>query len=447
MRIADLKNELYELDVMDMHEFQRMRDYRFEKLVRHHYENNPAYRSLLNENGISEGNLPERVSEIGRLPITEREWFEKVRIHENPSVRYIIKKIETTGSTGMPFLFPYSKKVAEKLAGELFARSILMAGIEPEETTYSVTHWFPGGKDVWASHEAMLQYARLGGKCIDESTQTPLQQHIKNMIENGVKYSVSGPPFYNALASVVKGEGLEDRIKLEVVAAGGGGVLDEDHLFVKDALSLRSYRLFYVVTEGGGIGVQVEEKGPYCLFSDGHVIEVVDKHLNPVKEGETGRILITPFDMDSVPVIRYVLGDEVRYLGERPFEGYSKFVPVIDNIRRFKDALIGGGLLPLSQIEEMPKYMRKGGVIALGVQIAKRTKGRKDWPIIRLEVPPGQDPGMLKKSAIKVFRKNIQMDFLIKSKEIEPPAVEVYGPGELRGKRLKPTLFVDETGR
>jgi phenylacetate-coenzyme A ligase PaaK-like adenylate-forming protein len=447
-RLDYLRNELCGLDRMDAKEYREMVDSRFRSHVLHHYMNSRDYRELLlKESGIrDEGQLPSGLSEIGRLPTTTREWLESISVHENASVPpgKIRKIIETSGSTGNPFLLPYSDEASLRMAGENYARALIMQGLDTGKTIYSVLHWIPGVRDDWASHEICTLYMGLGGRCIDESTQTPLQKHLENIIESGSEYAASGPAFFSGLAGLVAQRGLKGSLRLKRIFAGGGAVSDSDHDLIKDVLGVESYMAMYASTEAFIMAAQTEGKGSYCTFSDRNALEIVDGGLNPVKDGETGTVLVTPFFMDSAPIIRYVQGDKARYLGERAPEGYSKFAPLIDDIRRFKDATIGDGLISFHEIEHMPDHMREKGAVALGVQLARKRRGLKDVPVIRLEVPPGQDPARIREAALYAFRKNSQMDYLCKTGEIHPPEVEISGPGELRGKNFKIKLFVDE---
>jgi phenylacetate-coenzyme A ligase PaaK-like adenylate-forming protein len=449
--ISYILEELETLHKMPMDEFNGMRDRRLAKIVAHHYRNSAPYRSLLNSNGIHENNLPTEVKDIGRLPVIGREWFEEVEIDKNPSLpkEKIRKCIETSGAYGKPLRVPWSYDSGRRLAGELFIRQIMILGVDVEKDKgYIVTHWIPGGKDVWAAHEFVTIYRELlGDVAIDESTRTPLPKHLEQIIESNAVYLGSGTPFYVPLANLVSKENLKDKIKLRRGFAGGASINDSDHDFAKKLLGLEKFLLIYSSTEACSIGMQTEEKGPYMIFGDEQIVEVVDDNLKQVKESETGRILITTLSMDSAPLIRYEQGDEVRFLGNKPPEEYNKFFPLVDSIRRFKDAKIGGGILPYSQIEKMSQYMREKGVAAIGtgIQIAKREKEGKDLPIIRIEALPGQDPEKVKQAAVYAFKINDQMDYLIEAGDICNPEVEIYNPGELTAGKFKIPLFVDET--
>jgi phenylacetate-coenzyme A ligase PaaK-like adenylate-forming protein len=462
--ISRLLNEFENLRMMSMEEFQGMRDKKFASIVRHHYMNNEPYRKILDSSGISENNLPTKLSEIDRLPILEREWYEEVRMHQNPSIpsHLVDRYVETSGSIQRPLVLPYSKR-AIKRGGELIARSVLFLGISPEERGYSVTHWyppgnkqFPDGKDVWGSHYNIAETIKaLDDRPIDESTQTSMPVHLKNIIESSATYSVSAPAFYIILAGLIsKGE---HENKIRKVTMGGSTIRPDDFAFVKDKLKLEKLILFYPTTESGIIGSQIDEGipyrkdnavffdgAPYYIFADEIHMEILDDSGKHVKSGERGRVVATNFYIDSYPAIRYLQGDEATMISKRGHSYHNKFFPSIDGIVRYKDIDIGGGIISYYQIEEIPSIMMDMGVPVLAFQIAKQ-KGsdRRDKLIIRLETLV-TDEEKIKEVAIKALKRNDQIRYLIDSGEIHEPEVSIFGLGVLK-KELKVPIIVDES--
>ncbi len=185
-RIDYLRKELYELNSMDAKDFKRLVDTKLRNYLLHHYRNNPFYRDLLREkSGVrSEEHLPKTVEEIGRLPIIDKKWLQKVKIDKNFTKGVeIAGYVETTGSTGKPLRIPRSYS-ARKRFGEQCIRFMLMGGIDPlgHDTQYWVTHYYPKGdpeypegKDI-CSHEGVAASLEILGhpeNIVDESTRTP----------------------------------------------------------------------------------------------------------------------------------------------------------------------------------------------------------------------------------------------------------------------------------
>ena len=85
---------------------------------------------------------------------------------------------------------------------------------------------------------------------------------------------------------------------------------------------------YYSTTECGIIGSEC----PYCglsTFNDNtRIVEVVDDQDRPVRDGETGRAIITCLDQFATPIIRYDIGDYItlpadQHSCRRGFSHYS----------------------------------------------------------------------------------------------------------------------------
>jgi phenylacetate-coenzyme A ligase PaaK-like adenylate-forming protein len=445
--IGKIKSELESIDRMSSDEFDSLRDEKFRNILMHHYNNpyNHSYRKLLEDHGIkSEADLPKSIEEIANLPIIDKKFLTEGGFANIPCVpkNEVIRNIQTSGSTGAPLLIPHSRKAARRLYGELIVRSMLMNGLDLEAKQYWVTH-YTKEFDNWASHLcAQMVGEVVGDIMIDDSTQTSIPQHIKNILEYRPKSSVSAPNFYLALASLAKSMGKDmGDCSLKEVFAGGSAFSDMDRQVIKDFFGLDKLLQFYISAESFTIATETAEKSDYQVHSDEQAIEIVGKDNNPVKEGVMGNILITPLSMDSAPIIRFLQGDEGIYVGKKD----RKF-DLIKNIRRFNEASIGDGLLPYSEIELMPDYARGKGVPIMAVQVARKKNGLMDLPVIRVESPV-EDSILVATVMKEAFFKNIQMRNEVDIGSVCEPLVEIYKPGQLRSGKFKVPLFIDETDK
>ncbi|MBW2966133.1 AMP-binding protein [Candidatus Woesearchaeota archaeon] len=447
--VEHIKNELDSINDMSLDEFNAMRNEKFRKMLSHHYNNthNAAYRELLRKHGIeSEEDLPKNVAEVNMLPMVDKEFLQRGDFANKPTVPRdeVFKVVETSGSTGDPKLLPHSLKAALRLYGELITRSYLMNNFDLEGEGYWVTHWIPNGKDVWSSHVAAKMIEKIfESKVIDETTQTSLDKHIENLLNNNrITRSVSASNFYIALASFAKKQNIDlSRCSLNGVISGGSRITESDREFVKEGIGLDRFAQFYVSSETFMMGAEAKENLQYHLQLDEFIIEIVDKDGNHVRENEKGEVLVTAFSMDSAPMIRYRISDSAMFLGKSDY--IDKFSMLTD-IGRVSDAPFGDGLISYDEIANMPKYMLSKGIPVLAVQIAKQRVDKKDLPIIRIESPV-PDYEKIEALAIEAFTSNNQMKNEIESGIIHRPKVELYEPGKLRTGRFKIPLFIDET--
>jgi phenylacetate-coenzyme A ligase PaaK-like adenylate-forming protein len=113
------------------------------------------------------------------------------------------------------------------------------------------------------------------------------------------------------------------RIRLQRVATSAEVLPDDTRRRVHEAWGLTVFDT-YGATEYAPIAAECAY-GRKHLFEDGAVIEIVDERGSPVPAGACGdRVLITPLDRRTQPLIRYEISDMVRPLDEacpcgRPF--------------------------------------------------------------------------------------------------------------------------------
>jgi phenylacetate-CoA ligase len=445
--VEKIKKELDSINRMSLDEFVSMQNDKFHAILLHHYNNpyNPAYRNLLKEHGIeSEGDLPKTTDEINKLPLVDRIFLRQGNFDKVPCVAEaeIYKIIQTSGSTDNPLLFPYSYKSVKRLHGEFLVRSLIISNLDTDALHYWVTH-YTSEKDNWSSHAAAIMAKEiLGSNVIDESTQATIPQHINNILKYRPKIVGSSPNFFLAVANNVKNNGINFKdSSLKEVFAAGSAFLDEERRYLKNILNLEKVLQFYMTSECFTIGAEENESKGYCIYSDEHLAEIVDEENKQVTEGQKGKMLVTSLSMDSVPIIRFSLGDEIKFLGKSAIN--NKFM-IISDIKRLGEASFGDGLMHYTEIELIPRYASSKGIPIMTIQLAKQKKEGKDLPVIRVETPI-QDFTLVEKVIKEAFMQNSQMRNEIESGMICSPKVEIYGPGHLRKGKFKVPIFINET--
>jgi phenylacetate-coenzyme A ligase PaaK-like adenylate-forming protein len=430
-------------------DFSARRDARAARLVRFHYENgrNPAYRVWLERHGITASRLPERVADLAALPVVEKALLRDGDYAARPAVpdQEIRFVVQSSGSTGSPTAVPHSAAFERRAFGELYVRIFEMIGRGDvlSEPGYGVAHYTPRSRNT-GTYAAFTLLRELIPSTIMACTRDPLADHLRALL-GGVRWSASAPGFYLTVLAGAREHGLDlRRVALDTIVAGGAPVSDETYRRLVEGYGLGTFRLGYVSSELGWMGVQTEERGPYSLFADDFIIEVVDDTGQHVAPGQRGRVLVTALRGDAAPLIRYAIGDTARYLG---YTGpYANF-PVIDEIGRDLVAHIGDGKVTYDDLAEVPRTMAALGAPVTAFQLAKRlAPDGRDQIHVRVELAdPGQELQHVASAAVTALRRHPQMDDQIGDGEIPRPIVETFSPGQLSAGRLKVPLFVDET--
>jgi phenylacetate-coenzyme A ligase PaaK-like adenylate-forming protein len=433
--------------------FRWRRDARLMRLVRFHYADsrNPAYRHYLERHAFSSiGRLPitaeglEDLPPVGKDLLREGGYATAAAIPAG-DVRFIVS---TSGTTGAPTHVPHSRTFGRRVFGELYARMCLMADRPDllDQPLYFVGHYTNVNRSTGTFAAFTQARELLGKRAVMGSTSDAIACHLQVLLGKHIRSTCSAPHFYLALLAGAEAQGVTLRgAALDAIIAGGAPLSPENRARLKDGFGLSMLRLTYVSSELGWMGFQIAEGGPYAIFADEYVIEVVDDAGRHVAPGERGRVLVTALGSDAAPLIRYANGDTARYLG---YGGpYANF-PLLDEFGREALAIIGDGKVSYEDLAMMPQAMAAMGAPVGAFQLARRlAPDGRDQIHLRVElIDPGQSTEHVATAAVAALRRHPHMDFHISDGELPMPIVETYAPGHLTAGRFKVPPYVDEVG-
>ena len=442
--------------------FAGERNRRFRRLLEHHVHNRrtTAYADLWRSHGLDPlRDVAIDLADVERLPLVDRHFLMEADYSARPAVPedQVANRVATSGTTtGVPITFPISFATRARIYPELLLRCFVLIGAGDVllDHSYHIAHYSHGAqssssaiKPGTSSTGTSILFGEtrnlLGKRVMVGATRAALEEHLRVLAEHRPRYSCSSPHVYlNILAAAQeRGIGLSS-CSLEYFLGGGAPLLREDHTRLITGLGLRRAAMTYVSNETGLMGAQRVDEGPYTLFDDDYLVEVLDDHGRHVAPGERGRIAVTSFAADAFPLIRYLIGDAATYLGrDRDFPNAT----AITEIGRTAGAIIGNAKISFEEIGRMPHEMLLRGVPVLAVQLARRKTGDgRDQLIVRAESPL-QDGGQINEAALAVLRLNRQVESLLNGDELPLPKIEVYPPGALRMGQFKLRPFVDES--
>jgi phenylacetate-coenzyme A ligase PaaK-like adenylate-forming protein len=460
--ILRARRELESLSKASPEAFAAERDRRFRRLLEHHVHNtrNTAYAELWRVHGLDpRRDVPAALAEVERLPLVDRQFLKEADYAGRPAVpdMWVANRVATSGTTtGVPLTFPISFAARQRIYPELLLRCFLLIGagdVLPDHS-YHIAHYEHGTRSASGEIEAGTAmtgtsilfsetHRLLGSRVMVGDTRAPLEEHLQVFNEHRPRYSCSSPHVYLNLLATAQERGIDlSQCSLDYFLGGGAPMLGEDYTRLKKGLGLRRAALTYVSNETGLMGAQQMDGGPYTLFDDDYLVEVLDADGRHVAPGERGRIAVTSFAADAFPLIRYLIGDAATYLGRDPAFPNAT---AIAEIGRTAGAIIGGAKISFEEIGRMPHEMMLRGVPVLALQLARRkTVTRRDQLVMRVESPL-EDVGDITGAALAVLRLNRQVESLLSGDELPPPIIEVYRPGTLRAGQFKLRPFVEES--
>ena len=164
--------------------------------------------------------------------------------------------------------------------------------------------------------------------------------------------AISIPSVILSIAEYVDKNKIEG-VKIEKIVTGGEHLFTEARDYISKVLGTKKFASTgYLSNDTGCIGFQCKDcAGPVHHIHENYcIMEVVDPETNePLPDGEAGKILVTNFSRNLMPLIRYDIGDMGRILTRKCSCGRQ--VRLMELMGRSDDTLIiGGGNIQLSAI-------------------------------------------------------------------------------------------------
>jgi len=330
-----LKNQWLEAD-----QVRHMQEIKLRNIINYAYENVPFYREMFDSHKIKPTDI-NSIDDLKRLPIISKKHVkdnfpEKMLSKEKDNIDYEVR--DTSGSSG--------NKLTHAIDAESLALFRLMQYRQIKDCGYKITDKIVYIRYGDSTRFFLQKFGLLRREFIDLNL-SPEEQlaellRIKPQIVNAY-----GSVLYS-LAKIV----TEDEVKqlnFKFLWSNSEALIKENKKFVESKFNCKVYD-DYSCLEFLGIGFECRLQG-YHVVSDNVIIEVVDDNDNPVKQGDTGRFIITALNNKIMPYIRYDIGD-IGSISPEPCKCGRGF-PIFKNfIGRINDFIVlpNGNLLEPMQI-------------------------------------------------------------------------------------------------
>jgi phenylacetate-CoA ligase len=316
MKAAELQHQFY--DMLMESQFwspSQMQDYQrgqLEQLLRHARKNVPFYQTRLDPVFTDSGDIDwDRWKEI---PVVKRsdmaEHRHAMRSPVLPRGHGPARTITSSGSTGHPVetLVTAISSISSDAAAWRSARwqnldfSLVLAfrnGVEPNivaPNPLRLGSWGPSWDDA----------SKRGDSFRMTKLWTAAQQ-VHCMKERGAAYLAPGGAKSAAILAL-EAERLGLDHHLDRILVNGEEVAAEDRDVCRRVFGAEMVDL-YSSKEGGHMADRCPTGPGYHINAERVLIELLDSNNQPVRHGEVGRVVITPFYNTAQPLIRYDQGD------------------------------------------------------------------------------------------------------------------------------------------
>jgi phenylacetate-CoA ligase len=383
----------------------------------------PFYAPRLNAAGIKSPEDIRSLDDIRRVPFTTKNdlrdgfpWgFLSVPREE------IVRLHASSGTTGTPTTIYFDSGDLRRWAGYV-ARCIYGTGCNKTDVFQNMITYglFTGGLGFNAGGEEV-------GMLVIPSGSGNTARQFRLMQDFGTTVVHATPSFLLHVEAKMREAGVKrENLALKRAFAGAEPYSEDTRRRIEALLGIDVYNS-YGLSEMNGPGVAFEcqcKKGLH-LWEDGYIAEIINPDtLEPVKEGETGELVLTILCRKATPILRYRTRDLTGFYTEpcacgrthrrmRRITGRSDDMLIINGVNVFP-----------SQIEEVIMAIKEVGNNYL---IVVEKEGVLDRLTVKTEVGP--DIFMDDARPLNALRERIRTT--LQASISISPKVELHEPGAL----------------
>jgi phenylacetate-CoA ligase len=305
-----------EMETIGRDELASLQLSRLQKTVAHAYANVAMYRKKLDDAGVRPEDI-KSLEDIRLLPFTVKDDLRANYPFGMFAVpmRDVVRVHASSGTTGKATVVGYTKNDLAMWA-EAVARMAVAGGASCDDIAQISFGYglFTGALGLHYGLE------RLGATVIPVSAGNTERQ-ITLMRDFGTTLLVATPSYAMYLAETAERMGVLGDLKVRIGLVGAEGSTNELRNKIAEkfgAVVTENYGLSEVI--GPGVAGECVYHTGMHICEDLFYIEILNPETGePVQEGETGEVVITPLMKEALPILRYRTHDLSRFLpGECP---------------------------------------------------------------------------------------------------------------------------------
>lgn len=424
-----------DIEFKSAEEIKIYQDSRLREALQYLKTNSPFYKRMFAEHGIDINNI-KCIEDLSSLPFTEKK---DLQLHNDDFLcvprEKIVDYITTSGTLGDPVTFGCTEKDLQRLAYNE-KKSFDCAGLAPGNIVQLMTTL---DKRFMAGLAYFLGIRELGASVIRVGNGMPeLQWDTISRLNPDTLMCV--PSFILRLIEYAEQNGIDYRnSSVKRIIGIGEGLRNQD--FSLNLLGNRIKEKWDVELFATYSSTEMGATFSECTFGcGGHVhpeliiVEIIGEDNLPVKDGETGEVVVTTLGVEGMPLLRFRTGDISSKVSEKCKCGRSSYrlTPLIgrkNNMLKLK----GTTIYPpaINDVLDNTPY-----VVNYLVEVRNSFAGT-DEVIVKAGVSVAQPFDMIKDLKDR-FRSRIRV----------APIVEIMSPDDIAkiinpGNNRKPVKFID----
>lgn len=415
-----------------------IRDFQNRKLqeaLRYLADNSPYYQRLFKSNNINIDDI-RGIEDLGKIPFTEKK---DLQLYNEDFLcvpkEKIVDYITTSGTLGDPVTFGCTEKDLQRLAFNE-KKSFACAGLRPGNIVQLMTTM---DKRFMAGLAYFLGIRELGASIIRVGNGMPeLQWDTIQRIKPDTIMCV--PSFILRLIEYAEQHNIDYKnSSVKRIIGIGEGMREQDfslNLLGKRIKEKWDVDLFatYSSTEMGATFSECEYGCGGHVHPELIIVEIIGDDNLPVKDGETGEVVITTLGVEGMPLLRFRTGDICKKISSKCNCGRNSYrlSPIVgrkNNMIKLK----GTTIYPpaINDVLDNTPY------VVNYVVIVQKSYAGTDEVVVKAGVATPQPFDVIKDLKDR-FRSKIRV----------APIVEILSPEDIRiinnpGHLRKPVKFID----
>lgn len=251
------------------------------------------------------------LEDFRKIPITEKKDFSSnSNLFQVASDEQVIETVVTSGSTGTPLVYPLTSSDLDRLAYNE-SLSFHGAGVTAKDRAFimvSLDRLFIAGMAYYRGLTALgANTSRIG------VLPAEMQQHYIELMKPTVLVGV--PSYMVKLGETLIKNGIDlANYSIEKIFCIGEPIREENMDFNSTALRIEELygaKVYstYASTELGSAFCDCTERTGGHGHPELVYTEILDENGEPVEDGEVGELVVTPFGLEGMPLLRYRTGD------------------------------------------------------------------------------------------------------------------------------------------
>ena len=287
---------------------------RFQKILRHAFENAPWYREQMVKSKVSLHDI-RSLKDIAKLPfITKQDLRDTYPfgMFATP-LEQTVRIHASSGTTGKPIVIAHTRDDL-KVWQDGVLRSLLAYGVHSGDILQNAYGYglFTGGLGIHYGGEAL-------GLTVVPISGGNTERQIMLMRDFNVTVISCTPSYFVHLLGKAQEMGVDLReLPIRIGIFGAEPWTNEMRKRIEGEAGIKAYDI-YGLTEisGPGVGGECYCQNGIHLFEDHFYPEIIDPDtLTPLPDGEEGELVFTTLDRYATPLIRYRTSDITRIIPE-----------------------------------------------------------------------------------------------------------------------------------